>query len=145
GCRSISFLEIEPVKRKLAWQLGYPAYADSAEINESPTVIIPCCPDNASFYQAIKLVVKGGRIGFFSGLASNQELNPKIINELHYKELKLIGSYGCSVWHSREALGLLQEIDLPVYELKPDGLLADIQDLEHKEALISALIWESEA
>ncbi len=144
GCSDIAFLEIEAAKRNLAQQSGYPAYACPEELKTTPTVVIPCCPDNVSFYQAINLAAKGSRIGFFSGLTSRQSLDPKIINELHYKELKLAGSYGCSIEHSRQALQLLPQIDLPIYELKPEDLIADLQNLEHKENLISALIWEAE-
>lgn len=154
NCEEIVFIEKEETKQKIAQQMGFTVYKDEKEFLENhgqklPTVAIPCCPQNDGFYFSLKLLEKGGRLGFFSGLTSQEDLNPKLINELHYKELRLYGSYGCGFKHTKKALELLKEkinlTNLPINEVFPENLEENLQDLEQKNALISTLVWEKEA
>ena len=71
-------------------------------------VVIPCCPGTEPFSQGINFLAKRGRLGFFSGLTGGS-FPEKDLNLIHYKELLVVGAYGCSVGHNREALSLMAE------------------------------------
>ena len=55
-----------------------------------------------------------GRICVFSGLPRDDPRTSMDLNALHYRELYLVGAYGCTSGSDREALALLAagEIDL---------------------------------
>ncbi|MCL2883370.1 MAG: alcohol dehydrogenase catalytic domain-containing protein [Coriobacteriia bacterium] len=70
-------------------------------------VVIPCASGSAPFRLALQTAAKRGRVGFFSGLTDISELTGHVLNSIHYRELTLTGSYGCSSAGNHEALGLL--------------------------------------
>jgi nicotinate-nucleotide--dimethylbenzimidazole phosphoribosyltransferase len=53
-----------------------------------------CCDSPRGFAQGVAKLGKGGRLGFFSGLKKNGELNTNLLNLIHYRELAVFGSYG---------------------------------------------------
>lgn len=53
-----------------------------------------CCASHVAFSLCITKLKKGGRLGFFSGLSKNEEIDTNLLNLIHYKELVLLGSYG---------------------------------------------------
>ena len=55
----------------------------------------------------IRRLEPGGRFCLFSGLGSEPESPASIFSELHYRELELVGSYGCTRQDMRDALRLL--------------------------------------
>lgn len=55
---------------------------------------VNCCDSPAGFAQCITKLRKGGRLGFFSGLKKNDELDTNLLNIIHYKEIEVYGSYG---------------------------------------------------
>ncbi|WP_136795240.1 MULTISPECIES: nicotinate-nucleotide--dimethylbenzimidazole phosphoribosyltransferase [Desulfosediminicola] len=55
---------------------------------------INCCDSPIACALCITKLKKGGKLGFFSGLKKNEELDTNLLNLLHYKENQLIGSYG---------------------------------------------------
>ncbi|NTV25388.1 MAG: alcohol dehydrogenase catalytic domain-containing protein [Chlorobiaceae bacterium] len=55
----------------------------------------------------IHRLAPGGRFCLFSGLGGTTEHPELIFHELHYRELELIGSYGCTMQDMRDALVLL--------------------------------------
>lgn len=71
-------------------------------------VTIPCCPGLEPFSQGINVLAKRGRLGFFSGLTTDAAFGLDL-NSLHYKELLVVGAYGCSLAHNKEALRLIAE------------------------------------
>ncbi|WP_148136110.1 zinc-dependent dehydrogenase [Candidatus Formimonas warabiya] len=87
-------------------------FTQEKEIN----VIIPCCPGMEPFGQAINLLGKRGRLGFFSGLMGDHQ-GQADINLIHYKELSVCGAYGCSSGHNRTALSYLAEGKVKVKDM----------------------------
>lgn len=55
----------------------------------------------------IHRLAPGGRFCLFSGLAGIPQHPEVIFHELHYRELELIGSYGCTMQDMQDALVLL--------------------------------------
>ncbi|MCL1880528.1 MAG: alcohol dehydrogenase catalytic domain-containing protein [Actinomycetia bacterium] len=70
-------------------------------------VVLPCCPGNDAFQMGLEVAAKRGQIGFFSGLTDASDIGNSALNHVHYRELSLVGAYGCSSTDDREALELL--------------------------------------
>ncbi len=70
-------------------------------------VVLPCCPGNDPFLMGLEIASKRGRIGFFSGLTDSAGMTNAALNAIHYRELTVAGSYGCSLSDNRAALDLL--------------------------------------
>jgi L-iditol 2-dehydrogenase len=57
---------------------------------------------------ALKLLKKGGTFGYFSGLTGDASISAATLNLIHYKELRIVGSYGCALQpHTGSAVRLL--------------------------------------
>jgi len=78
---------------------------------------ITCCPGNTAFEMALEVAAKRGSIGFFSGLTDTGGVSTAALNAIHYRELSLIGAYGCSSSHNREALELLAAGSISIADL----------------------------
>ncbi|MBN1905872.1 MAG: alcohol dehydrogenase catalytic domain-containing protein [Deltaproteobacteria bacterium] len=76
-------------------------------------LIVPCCPDGLK-WGFTGFMKPGGSVLFFSGNNRGVESNRVDMNEVHYKELVLAGSYGCNLNDFRDALNMIvyDEIDL---------------------------------
>ncbi|WKY44965.1 alcohol dehydrogenase catalytic domain-containing protein [Eubacteriaceae bacterium ES2] len=79
-------------------------------------VVIPCCPDPKAMDSALALIKKKGRLGYFSGIVQDQD-KPIAFNNIHYKEIEVVGAYGCSQAHTRKAQLLLETGNVAVKEL----------------------------
>jgi L-iditol 2-dehydrogenase len=63
--------------------------------------------------QAVEIVRKGGRVVLFGGLPKRNPLTTLDGNRIHYGEVEVIGSFSYHPSHHREALGLLQQKQIP--------------------------------
>lgn len=104
---------------------------------QTPAKVFPAAVNATSapeaFGDGLLRVAPGGRYLFFSGLASRANVSARAINEAHYREITLAGSYGCTRASMHAALALLEKetetaarlIDrtLPLHEA-PDALAA---------------------
>lgn len=68
------------------------------------SVVIPACPDPRAVDWGARLLGMGGALVFFSGLADRPALE---LNLIHYRELRLVGAYGCTSAQNRQALNML--------------------------------------
>lgn len=104
--------------------------------------VLPCCPGSAPFLLGIEIAAKRGRIGFFSGLTDSAGITHAALNAIHYKELTVTGSYGCSTADNREALELLAcgKVDtkgVPSLELSWQELTLALSHLEPQEHIFT--------
>lgn len=67
-------------------------------------VILPACSDPRALTWGLELLNPGGRLVIFSGLKEPAYLD---LNQVHYRELTLIGAYGCTAAQNERALDLL--------------------------------------
>jgi len=74
--------------------------------NQGVSAVIPCCPGPEPLAEGLELLAKRGKFGFFSGLIMNKE-NYFDLNRIHYNELSVCGSYGCSIKDNKDALDLI--------------------------------------
>lgn len=81
-------------------------------------LIVPCCPDglNWRFWRFMK---PGGSALLFSGNNRGVELNNIDMNEMHYRELVLAGSYGCNTGDFIDALRMIENGSIDLSFLKP--------------------------
>ncbi|WP_080804363.1 nicotinate-nucleotide--dimethylbenzimidazole phosphoribosyltransferase [Desulfamplus magnetovallimortis] len=71
--------------------------------------VINACADHIAFDLAIVKGAKGGRISFFSGLSKNEHIETNLVNLIHYKELKVTGSYGLTRKNMMDAIPFMEK------------------------------------
>ena len=93
-------------------------------INYRFNLIVPCCPEGLS-WDFWNYMAPGGAAILFSGSAGN--LNEKAINvnEVHYRELMLAGSYGCNMEDFKNAIETLGQDGIDLSFLQPYTLSID--------------------
>jgi len=96
-------------------------------------LVVTCFRDAALEYPLLKLVAPGGRILMFSGISGNRGVVPTDLNMVHYRELGVLGAYGCTSVQCRLALELLGD------ELDVSWLISQRMDLEKLEKTFSVL------
>jgi L-iditol 2-dehydrogenase len=77
-------------------------------------VIMLACPDSAIDYPILELLAPRGRVCFFSGLPPEKSQLHLDANFLHYREITLVGAYGCTADQNRVALELMASGQLNV-------------------------------
>lgn len=103
-------------------------------------IAINCCDAIQAFKKCIQQIGKGGRLGFFSGLAKNHTLDTDTLNLLHYHEIALFGTYGPRRAHMFEAVefcrtyGTMLELLLEK-TLKPEDVPAVMENVANGETL----------
>jgi L-iditol 2-dehydrogenase len=70
-------------------------------------ICIPAVGDTAAYREALTHCGDGGTVLLFSGLLREDNPFPVDINDLHYRQITLVGAYGCCYRHGEEALELL--------------------------------------
>ncbi len=141
GCGDVIILEKYPAKIKIALSMGIKCLPENTTEIEfkkfwqrGADIAIPCCPQNDAFSKSIKLLNPGGELGFFSGLTADEPIPREIFNLIHYKELSVYGSYGCSLKNAKTALKLLAEkpdfFQLPTKEININNLKQVLQNEE---------------
>lgn len=91
-------------------------FREKMSINSSQSVksdyydlAINACPSIDAVMRGVTRIVKGGRFCLFSGLAKQETLPAALLNEIHYRQLQLVGAYGCTLRNIKTALRLLDE------------------------------------
>jgi L-iditol 2-dehydrogenase len=72
-------------------------------------VVVTCFREAALEYPLLELAAPGGRVLMFSGISANKGVVPTDLNAVHYRELALIGTYGCTSIQCQQALGLMAD------------------------------------
>ena len=70
---------------------------------------INSCADNTALASAMTKVRKGGKLLYFSGVKKNENFDSNLLNLIHYRELKIFGSYGLSRNHMSRAVQFISE------------------------------------
>ncbi|MEG2213921.1 MAG: alcohol dehydrogenase catalytic domain-containing protein [Clostridiales bacterium] len=150
GIEQLAIIEKNPYKIKIAHELGFPCYPHTIsqeelllDFSRGFDIAIPCCPDNQGFITGINYLKKRGRCGFFSGLTGENLLEGKLLNQIHYKELALYGSYGCGLQHSRKALRLLaqhhEKFNFPTNIIKLEEVSTVIGNMEIENTIFTII------
>jgi L-iditol 2-dehydrogenase len=77
-------------------------------------VILPATPEVRVDGAMMDLLSANGRLCIFSGPRKGEYEAPINIRSIHYRELTMVGAYGCSSSHDREAVELIRsgQVDL---------------------------------
>jgi threonine dehydrogenase-like Zn-dependent dehydrogenase len=51
-------------------------------------------PDMAAFAECVKKLKPGGTLYFFSGISGDEIIPASVLNEIHYRQLRVYGVYG---------------------------------------------------
>jgi L-iditol 2-dehydrogenase len=127
GIKKVILIEENQARRDRGKELGFdavfsgdepdlPEQLKMATNNRGVDVVIPCCPGSKALDLALQILRKKGTLGYFSGISRDDTFYPDI-NLIHYKEISVVGSYGCSVKHSRKAKTLLESKKVSVRHL----------------------------
>jgi L-iditol 2-dehydrogenase len=102
-------------------------------------VVVTCFREAALEYPLLELAAPGGRVLMFSGISQDRGVVPTDLNAVHYRELALIGAYGCTSVQCQRALDLMGEgLDvnwLISQRVNLNGLEESFSALSSKEAM----------
>ncbi len=91
----------------------------AAETNgQGVDAILTATPEVDIDSSLLQLLSEGGRVCVFSGPKAERSSKPLDLSLIHYREISICGSYGCSSRQIREAVGLLTS-----GQIRPDWLI----------------------
>lgn len=70
---------------------------------------INAAPDSATLAQGFSRLKPGGTFCLFSGLTDDAPLSLSTLNQIHYRQLRLVGAYGCTRIQMVKALGIIAD------------------------------------
>ena len=62
----------------------------------SSDLVVNACSSLDAFRQGLWQLRSGGRFCLFSGFPDEAEASASLLNEVHYRQLKVVGAYGCT-------------------------------------------------
>ncbi|MGC8774139.1 MAG: zinc-dependent alcohol dehydrogenase [Chlorobaculum sp.] len=97
----------EKLARSAAFRSRYAIETDKRNTDSKFDIVFNATSSADALGSGVRRLDQGGRFCHFSGLGSVPEHPGAIFSELHYRELELVGSYGCTRQDMRDALRLL--------------------------------------
>jgi D-arabinose 1-dehydrogenase-like Zn-dependent alcohol dehydrogenase len=70
-------------------------------------VAVNAAPSLDAFLQGLTKLNAGGCFCLFSGFSETEPIPVALLNEIHYRQLKVVGAYGCTHGQMQEALTIL--------------------------------------
>ena len=92
-------------------------------------------PSLSTFSAGLLKLKAGGRWCLFSGFPAHSQIPAGLINEIHYRQLQVVGAYGCTRDQMVRALKLLQRHGTAL-----DLLIEDRIGLEQVPAVLPAVL-----
>lgn len=68
---------------------------------------VNACAATETFFLGLRSVRAGGSFCLFSGLPHEDTITSDVINEIHYRQLRVTGAYGCTRAQFHEALDII--------------------------------------
>ncbi|MFA0816551.1 MAG: alcohol dehydrogenase catalytic domain-containing protein [Anaerofustis sp.] len=138
----VTVVEPNQWKRDVLSGLHIRSVSSVEDLTEAVDAVINCCPDPSVFEAALNLLIPGGILGYFSGLTGADGIPQKTINQIHYKELCIVGAYGCALHHTQQAVkyltqGLADAVAKSSISLSE--LPVHIASLEQDQAIFTAI------
>jgi len=120
GSGTVMLMEKDPVRiiqarQELEVDLLDPAEVEVVEAvmeltgGQGADVVVTCFREAALEYPLLDLAAPGGRVLMFSGISADKKVVPTDLNAVHYRELALIGAYGCTSIQCQRALDLMAD------------------------------------
>ena len=144
GAGKVILVEQDSSRRTLSQQATVDTVLDSTGVDvveavkgltngRGAQVVVTCFREAPLVYPLLELAATGGRVLMFSGISGDRGIVPTDLNVIHYRELALIGAYGCTAAQCQRALDLFAE------GLEVDWLISQRVDLNSLEESFSAL------
>ncbi|MGD8254729.1 MAG: alcohol dehydrogenase catalytic domain-containing protein [Syntrophobacterales bacterium] len=96
-------------------------------------VVVTCFREAALVYPLVQLAAPGGKVLMFSGISVKKGVVSTDLNAVHYRELVLVGAYGCTSIQCQRALRFMAD------GLDVNWLISQNVDLHGLEESFSAL------
>ena len=117
--RRVIMAENSPVRLDIARKFNYSEYIDTSSNNlvkevmrltgnRGVDVTIVTAPTKEPMEQAVETLAFRGRVSLFGSLPKGKSEITIDSRPIHYKELKIIGSYSSSIVHMKKALDILK-------------------------------------
>jgi len=149
GASHVLLVEQSPTRMALAERAGADAVieADMGDVRSAVSdmtagrgvdVVIFACRERVEPW--LELLASGGRICMFSGLPADETTFSLDANLVHYRELELVGAYGCTSAQNRESIefmagGAIDVSWLITKRVSLDDLEAGLQHAERQEGM----------
>lgn len=98
-------------------------------------VAVNATPSLSTFSEGLPRLKANGRFCLFSGFAGGSSVPTDLLNEIHYRQLQIVGAYGCTRKQMARALTLIQDNQQAL-----DTLIEDRLDLERVPAILPAVL-----
>ncbi len=142
GMSQIAIIEPNEHKRYLLSELGFSVCQTVTGLRARYDLAISCCPSVEAFQDATGLLKPRGTFGYFSGLTSDKGIDIKTLNQIHYKELRVLGSYGCALHHTECAVNLLEKgicDAVSITIIAPEEIVARTSILESEKSIFTMI------
>jgi L-iditol 2-dehydrogenase len=125
GAQKVIILDNNPARVEMARRFDFDHFIvsqnDGRHIEEvvkctqgqGADVVIVAVSSAAAQADALQMAAKAGRVNFFAGLPKSNPLAPLDVNQIHYKELEISGSYSEKKSDFQAAFALLQSGRFP--------------------------------
>ena len=125
GARHVCLMDVSSERIKLSEQFGFDSYVRVTEKREhikkaremnkglGPDVVIVACASAQAQEDAIEMAAKAARIEFFGGLEKSNPYARLNTNLIHYRELKVSGSFSQNIDDFKTALKLISGKTFP--------------------------------
>jgi D-arabinose 1-dehydrogenase-like Zn-dependent alcohol dehydrogenase len=137
GC-SVSVVEISEEKLRMSKEFRHnlEIQSVSTQTRERFDVVVNACPAVETLVSGVSLLKSQGRFCLFSGFVGEQPVPATALNEIHYRQLHLVGAYGCTrsqmiravelldVYQSQVSLLIQEEITVGSVESALPGILS---------------------
>jgi L-iditol 2-dehydrogenase len=126
GAARVFLVDINPERLAHAASLVHPDATVSNDVVETiakltegrgADVVITAAASGRAQEQAIAMTARQGRISFFGGLPKDDPIIALDANQVHYRELTIVGANGSSPTHNARALELIASGEVPVADL----------------------------
>lgn len=123
-------VETDPVKLRLSDRFRMATEIPAALETERSDFdgVVSAAPSPDALRDGLRRLKSRGRCCLFSGLGRETALDADSVNEIHYRQLRCVGAYGCTRRQMRQALDLLaarkREAALLIEEPIPIGATA---------------------
>lgn len=105
--------EINPQRRRqtehFRRRIGARSIENQTFEKQAFNVVVNAAPSTDTFVDGLSRLPGGGRFCLFSGLTDHRDVPASIINEIHYRQLRISGAYGCTAKQMENALGIISD------------------------------------
>ncbi|QTA79657.1 Alcohol dehydrogenase family protein [Desulfonema limicola] len=125
--------DINPQRMEQAAKILAGLEIEITETYKDFDIVINASPSPDTFLNGLKHLKPNGVFCLFSGLTGNHSFSITDINEIHYRQLRLTGAYGCTFRQMEKALKILSDYKTQIQMIIESHIkLEDVQAVFEK-------------